>query len=81
MARRRNSACSSRLGRGCISGRVNARGGINGRAIELRSLDDGYEPERCARNTRTLIEDGVVALFGFIGTPTALAALPLATAN
>ena len=61
-------------------GRVNARGGINGRAIELRSLDDGYEPERCARNTRTLIEDGVVALFGFIGTPTALAALPLATA-
>ncbi len=60
--------------------RMNARGGINGRAIELRSLDDGYEPDRCARNTRTLIEDGVAALFGYIGTPTALAALPLATA-
>ena len=60
--------------------RVNARGGINGRAIELRSLDDGYEPERCALNTRTLIEDGAVALFGYVGTPTSLAALPLATA-
>jgi ABC-type branched-subunit amino acid transport system substrate-binding protein len=60
--------------------RTNGRGGINGRQVELRSLDDGYEPERCALNTRTLIEDGVVALFGYIGTPTSLAALPLATA-
>jgi len=63
----------------CFS-RVNARGGVAGRPIELRSLDDGYEPERCAANTRKLIDDGVFALFGYIGTPTSLAALPLATA-
>jgi ABC-type branched-subunit amino acid transport system substrate-binding protein len=60
--------------------RVNARGGVAGRQIELRSLDDGYEPERCAANTKKLIESNVFALFGYIGTPTSLAALPLATA-
>jgi ABC-type branched-subunit amino acid transport system substrate-binding protein len=59
--------------------RANARGGINGRTFELKSLDDGYEPDRCANNTRALIDEGVAALFGYIGTPTALAALPLAT--
>ncbi len=60
--------------------RLNARGGINGRVIELRSLDDGYEPERCKVNTERLIREEVFALFGYIGTPTSLAALPLATA-
>ncbi len=59
--------------------RLNGRGGLYGRAVELRSLDDGYEPDRCIRNTRQLIEEGVAALFGFIGTPTSLAALPIAT--
>ena len=59
---------------------VNQRGGVNGRRIELRSMDDGYEPERCAANTRRLIEDGVNALFGYVGTPTTLAAVPLLTA-
>ncbi len=59
--------------------RLNARGGINGRTIELRSLDDGYEPDRCKANTERLIKDDVFALFGYIGTPTSLAALPLAT--
>ena len=58
---------------------LNARGGVNGRTIEIRRLDDGYEPERCATNTRQLIGDGVFALFGYIGTPTSLAALPMAT--
>jgi branched-chain amino acid transport system substrate-binding protein len=60
--------------------RINAKGGVNGRTIELRSLDDGYEPDRCKANTDKLIKDGVFALFGYIGTPTSLAALPLATA-
>jgi branched-chain amino acid transport system substrate-binding protein len=60
--------------------RVNARGGIGGRPIELLSMDDGYEPDRCIANTRKLMEAGVFALFGYIGTPTSLAALPLATA-
>lgn len=58
---------------------VNAKGGVNGRRIELQRLDDGYEPERCAANTRQLIGQNVFALFGYVGTPTSLAALPLAT--
>ncbi|GAA6121404.1 ABC transporter substrate-binding protein [Acidovorax sp. FG27] len=49
------------------------------RPIELRTLDDGYEPERCAANTRRFIAEDVFALFGYVGTPTSLAALPLAT--
>ena len=58
---------------------LNAKGGINGRSVELKRLDDGYDPERCAANTRQFIREGVFALFGYVGTPTSLAALPLAT--
>ncbi len=60
--------------------RQNAKGGVNGRLVELKSVDDGYEPDRCKANTDKLIKDGVFALFGYIGTPTSLAALPLASA-
>lgn len=56
---------------------LNLQGGVAGRTIEIRTLDDGYEPERCAANTRKLIDEDVFALFGYIGTPTSLAALPL----
>lgn len=56
---------------------INAQGGVNGRPIELRLLDDGYEPERCKANTEQFIAKDVFALFGYVGTPTSLAALPL----
>jgi branched-chain amino acid transport system substrate-binding protein len=56
---------------------INDKGGVNGRRIEIKKLDDGYEPERCLANTKQLIDDGVFALFGYIGTPTSLAALPV----
>jgi len=59
---------------------VNAAGGINGRKIELRSVDDGYEPDRAAANTKKLIDDGVFLLFGYVGTPTSNAAKPIFTA-
>ena len=58
---------------------LNAQGGAGGRRVEIRQLDDGYEPDRCAANTQKLIGDDVFALFGYIGTPTSVAALPLAT--
>ena len=58
---------------------LNAQGGGGRRQVEIRALDDGYEPDRCAENTRKLIADDVFALFGYIGTPTSLAALPLFT--
>lgn len=57
----------------------NRRGGINGRRIELVSIDDTYEPELAALNTRRLIErEGVFALIGMVGTPTSRSALPVA---
>ena len=58
---------------------INAQGGVGRRLIEIRNLDDGYEPDRCLENTRKLLADDVFALFGYIGTPTSIVALPLAT--
>jgi ABC-type branched-subunit amino acid transport system substrate-binding protein len=59
---------------------VNANGGVNGRKIEMRSLDDGYEGDRAAANTKKLIDDGVFLLFGYVGTPTSNASKPIFTA-
>jgi branched-chain amino acid transport system substrate-binding protein len=56
---------------------VNAAGGIGGQHIELRTLDDGYEPDRCKANTERFIKEDTFGLFGYVGTPTCLAALPL----
>jgi len=58
---------------------LNAQGGVNGNQIELRATDDGYEPDRCKANTEKFIKDDLFALFGYVGTPTCLAALPLVT--
>ncbi|WP_394791697.1 ABC transporter substrate-binding protein [Rhodoferax sp.] len=58
---------------------VNAQGGVSGRQIELRTMDDGYEPDRCQENTRKLLSGDALALFGYVGTPTSAVALPLAT--
>ena len=57
---------------------LNAQGGVSGNTIELRTADDGYEPDRCKANTEKFIKDDVFGLFGYVGTPTCLAALPLA---
>ena len=60
--------------------RINAQGGVHGRKIKLVSLDDGYEPERAIANTRKLIdEEKVFALFGYVGTPTSYAVVPILT--
>jgi len=59
---------------------VNRAGGVNGRKLVLKSLDDGYEATRAAANTKKLIaEDGVFALLGYVGTPTSEAARPIFT--
>lgn len=56
---------------------INKLGGIHGRKIELRTLDDHYAPEKAATNARTLIEtDKVFAMFQSRGTPQTLAILP-----
>ena len=59
---------------------VNQRGGINGRTIDLHTLDDGYEPDRAVANTKRFVDkDEAFALFGYIGTPTTLASMPVFT--
>src|SRR5437868_11033703 len=35
---------------------LNANGGINGQHVEIKTLDDGYEPERCKANTEKFIK-------------------------
>ena len=70
-----------RLGIEAAFREANGRGGVQGRQLELKSLDDAYEPERAIPNTRRLIEEeGVFALIGAVGTPTSLAASPVAAA-
>ncbi|MBV9245824.1 MAG: ABC transporter substrate-binding protein, partial [Methylobacteriaceae bacterium] len=59
---------------------ANRAGGISGRKLELRSVDDGYEPERTIEATKKILaEDKVFALVGAVGTPTSKAAQPIAT--
>lgn len=68
-----------RAGASAYFSKVNAAGGVHGRSINLLSVDDGYDPAQTARATRSLIaEDKVFALFGFVGTPTSNAAVPIA---
>lgn len=76
---------ASGLGTGMKSGssayfqKINASGGVNGQKINMISYDDGYEPDRAAAMTEKLVnEDKVVTLFGYVGTPTAKAAVPTA---
>jgi len=58
---------------------ANQAGGIHGRKLRLIALDDGYEPARTTPNMHTLIgEHRVLAVMGNVGTPTAVAAIPIA---
>ena len=56
---------------------VNARGGIGGQQLVLVSLDDKFDPKLAAENAKTLIDQGVIALFLTRGTPHNQAILPL----
>ncbi|OPF92432.1 hypothetical protein I8G32_04305 [Rhodopseudomonas palustris] len=48
---------------------VNDRGGINGRKVNLISLDDGYVPPKTVEQTRRLVEsDEVSFIFSTMGT-------------
>ncbi len=49
---------------------INEAGGVNGRKINLISLDDGYSPPKTVEQVRKLVEqDEVLALFQTLGTP------------
>ena len=60
---------------------ANRDGGVKGRKLELKSIDDSYEPEKTIEATnRAINEDKVFALVGAVGTPTSKAGQPIATA-
>lgn len=67
-----------RLGIEAAFEEANRAGGVNGRQLSLVSLDDAYEPEAAVINSRSLINDGVFALIGEVGTPTSRSVAPLA---
>ena len=79
---------SSALGQGMRQGilaafaEINAKGGVHGRKLSLVSRDDGYDPDRSIMQTKKLIEeDNVFALIGAVGTPTAIATVPISRAQ
>lgn len=61
---------------------ANSQGGINGRTVTLKVLDDGYNPANTATDTRQLVlQDQVFALLGALGTPTHTAVLSFIKSN
>ena len=49
---------------------INEQGGVNGRKINMLSLDDGYSPPKTVEQIRRLVEqDQVLLIFQSLGTP------------
>jgi ABC-type branched-subunit amino acid transport system substrate-binding protein len=68
-----------KLGLTAAFAEANTAGGVNGRKLELKSVDDGYDPNKSIEAVKKLLgEDKVFALAGAVGTPTAAATLPIA---
>jgi len=57
---------------------VNANGGINGRPVELRQLDDAYDPAKGAENVKTFVKDGAIGVLMPIGTSSSIGAIKAA---
>lgn len=61
---------------------VNDTGGINGKKLQLISLNDDYDPLKAEQNMNKLIdEEQVLAVIGNVGTPTAKVTIPIANAK
>ena len=56
---------------------VNAQGGVAGRKLVVKRLEDKYVPEKTVANVKTLVQDGVFGLVCMGGTGNTIAALPL----
>ncbi len=57
---------------------INERGGINGRKLKLVVEDHGYDPKKAVLVTQKMVQrDKIFAAVGSIGTPTAVAAMPI----
>ena len=58
---------------------ANQAGGVHGRELRLKTLDDSYESDYAYHTTKRLIEkERVFALIGAVGTPTSEVASPVA---
>jgi ABC-type branched-subunit amino acid transport system substrate-binding protein len=56
---------------------INANGGIHGRTIIYKYLDDAYDPTKTVADVKKLVEqDNVYAIFNGLGTPTHEAVVP-----
>jgi ABC-type branched-subunit amino acid transport system substrate-binding protein len=61
---------------------INKHGGVNGRRIEVVTLDDKFDPAMSAKNAEKLVkEQHVFALFQSRGTPHTQAIVPILEAN
>jgi branched-chain amino acid transport system substrate-binding protein len=60
---------------------VNAKGGVQGKPIELLSLDDKNDRKQAGSNAKELLDKNVLALFGFASATLSLDALPQAEAK
>jgi ABC-type branched-subunit amino acid transport system substrate-binding protein len=70
-----------KLGLEAAFAEINKAGGVKGRKLELKSVDDGYEPSKSIEVVKKLLEeDKVFAVAGAVGTPTAAATQPIAAA-
>jgi len=70
-----------KLGLEAAFNEINKAGGVKGRKLELKSVDDGYEPGKSIEVVKKLLEeDKVFAIAGAVGTPTSAATQPIAAA-
>ena len=63
-----------------VAKEVNAKGGIDGKQIELLIQDEECKPEKATNVATKLISDGAVAVLGHICSGPTKAALPIYTA-
>jgi branched-chain amino acid transport system substrate-binding protein len=56
---------------------LNKKGGIRGEKIKLVSLDDAFNPDKTAENTKALIDQNAVALVGYRGTANVQKIIPI----
>jgi len=57
---------------------INAAGGIHGRKLRLVVEDHGYDPKKAVLAAQKMVQqDKIFAALGSIGTPTAMAAMPI----
>jgi len=61
---------------------INAQGGVNGRKIDLVSLDDSFDPKKTLALTKKLVEqDHVALIFSTTGGPQNAAIRPYLNDN